>query len=99
MNENRITSSISAFFTIYLINERGLSINTIKSYRDTFILFFRFLENEKIIKFNKIALRKYQFYTNKKQPHGQARERPAVRLTVMKRISRLRRPQGEAVRR
>ena len=42
MNENRITSSISAFFTIYLINERGLSINTIKSYRDTFILFFRF---------------------------------------------------------
>ena len=50
MNENRITSSISAFFTIYLINERGLSINTIKSYRDTFILFFRFMENHPIKK-------------------------------------------------
>ena len=56
MNENRITSSISDFFTIYLVNERGLSINTIKSYRDTFIIFFRFLENEKNIKFNKIDI-------------------------------------------
>ena len=61
MNENRITSSISDFFTIYLVNERGLSINTIKSYRDTFILFFRFLENEKKIKFNKIDISIFSF--------------------------------------
>ena len=51
---NKITSLITGFFTVYLINERGLSTNTIKSYRDTFILYFRFLECKKNIRFNKI---------------------------------------------
>lgn len=53
---NKIASLITSFFTVYLMNERGLSTNTIKSYRDTFVLYFRFLERKKNIKFNKIDI-------------------------------------------
>lgn len=58
---NKITSLITGFFTVYLINERGLSTNTIKSYRDTFILYFRFLECKKNIRFNKIDISIFSF--------------------------------------
>ena len=58
---NKITSLITGFFTEYLINERGLSTNTIKSYRDTFILYFRFLECKKNIRFNKIDISIFSF--------------------------------------
>ena len=40
---------VSLFFNNYLVNERGYSENTRKSYRDTFILYFRFLEEDKHI--------------------------------------------------
>ena len=53
---NKVASLITSFFTVYLMNERGLSTNTIKSYRDTFVLYFRFLERKKNIKFNKIDI-------------------------------------------
>lgn len=47
---------ITSFFTKYLGNEAGLSINTIKSYRDTFILFFRYFEEVGICKISKLKM-------------------------------------------
>lgn len=44
-----LSNLVSHFFNNYLINERGYSENTRKSYRDTFILYFRFLEEDKHI--------------------------------------------------
>lgn len=39
-----IGSMITEFFCQYLPNEAGLSENTIKSYRDTFVLYIKYLE-------------------------------------------------------
>lgn len=39
---------ISDFLTTELGEYRKLSINTIKSYRDTFVLFLRFLSEKKV---------------------------------------------------
>jgi site-specific recombinase XerD len=47
---------ITDFFTLYLSNEAGLSENTIKSYRDTFILYFRYLDENGICKPRKLEL-------------------------------------------
>ena len=58
---NKITSLITGFFTVYLINERGLSTNTIKYYSDTFILYLRFLECKKNIRINKIDISIFSF--------------------------------------
>lgn len=40
----KISHLITDFFSIYLISEAGLSDNTVKSYRDTFVLFFKYLD-------------------------------------------------------
>lgn len=56
MHKKELSSYISSFFTEYLGNEAGLSINTIKSYRDAFILFFRFLEESRICKISKLKM-------------------------------------------
>ncbi len=45
---------LSDFFQKYLPGQRGLSSNTIKSYRDTFIIFFRFLGEKECIKPEKL---------------------------------------------
>lgn len=39
---------ITSFFTVYLPNVAGYSENTIKSYRDTFVLLFTFAEEQKL---------------------------------------------------
>lgn len=44
---NSLSNLVSLFFNSYLVNERGYSENTRKSYRDTFILYFKFLEDMK----------------------------------------------------
>lgn len=46
MND-KLSNLVSKFFNDYLINERGYSENTRKSYRDTFVLYFKFLEDVK----------------------------------------------------
>jgi site-specific recombinase XerD len=47
---------LSDFLTIYLVDERGASDNTVKSYRDTFVLFIGFLNKTEGIGVNKINL-------------------------------------------
>jgi site-specific recombinase XerD len=42
--KNKIGSIITDFFCKYLSNEAGLSENTLKSYRDTFVLYIKYLE-------------------------------------------------------
>ena len=57
---NDFSKYLTKFFTYYLTQQRGCSQNTICSYRDTFKLFFRFLDNKgvNIKKFNLIDLNK-----------------------------------------
>lgn len=52
--DNDFPSFLSAFFQKYLSGQRGLSINTIKSYRDTFVIFFRFLNEKENLKPEKL---------------------------------------------
>ena len=47
---------LTSFFTKYLPGQRGVSSNTIKSYRDTFVIFFRYLIDEKKIRPEKLEL-------------------------------------------
>jgi len=41
---------LTDYFQKYMPGQRGLSSNTIKSYRDTFVIFFRFLDEKEHIK-------------------------------------------------
>ena len=56
MHRKELSYYISNFFTEYLGNEAGLSVNTIKSYRDAFILFFRYLEESDVCKISKLKM-------------------------------------------
>lgn len=48
---------LSEFLTVYLINERGFSNNTLKAYRDTFVQFLNFMEKSKGLSPNKLWLK------------------------------------------
>ncbi len=56
MHKKELSYYLTTFFTEYLGKEAGLSINTIKSYRDAFILFFRYLETTGICKIGKLKM-------------------------------------------
>lgn len=56
MYKKEISYYITSFFTNYLDKEAGLSTNTIKSYRDAFILFFKYIDETGIGKLNKLKL-------------------------------------------
>lgn len=56
MKPTNFAHYISFFLRQYLSNERGYSDNTIKSYRDSFLLLLSFLKDEKGIKLEKITL-------------------------------------------
>ena len=56
MQRKELSYYVTTFFTEYLGNEAGLSINTIKSYRDAFILFFKYLEETGICKISKLKM-------------------------------------------
>jgi len=56
MHKNDLSYYVSSFFIEFLGNEAGLSINTIKSYRDAFILFFKYLEEAGICKISKLKM-------------------------------------------
>ncbi|MDV6167118.1 site-specific integrase [Flavobacterium sp. DG1-102-2] len=47
---------IKSFIAEYLPIERNLSVNTVRAYRDTFVLLIRFLENEKGLRIDKIKI-------------------------------------------
>jgi site-specific recombinase XerD len=50
MNNDDFPEILTTFFSKYMSSQRGLSTNTIKAYRDTFVLLFRFLTEKKKIK-------------------------------------------------
>ena len=54
MKNNDFATYLSAYFLKYVPTRTGYSDNTIKSYRDTFIIFLRFCNNELRIKPEKI---------------------------------------------
>jgi len=56
MYQKDLSFYVTNFFTKYLGNEAGLSINTVKSYRDAFILFFKYLEEAGICKIGKLKM-------------------------------------------
>lgn len=56
MNKFRFSEYLTSFFTKYLPGQRGLSVNTIKAYRDTFVLLFRFLAQHDRLKPEKLLL-------------------------------------------
>ncbi|OGO76544.1 MAG: hypothetical protein A2Y23_06415 [Clostridiales bacterium GWB2_37_7] len=56
MYKKELSYYLTRFFTEYLGNEAGLSTNTIKSYRDAFILYFKYLEETGICKISKLKM-------------------------------------------
>ncbi|MCK9218241.1 MAG: site-specific integrase [Firmicutes bacterium] len=56
MHRKELSYYVTHFFTKYLGNEAGLSINTVKSYRDAFILFFKYLKESGICKISKLKM-------------------------------------------
>jgi len=51
---------LSAFFTKYLPGECGSSTNTVSSYRDTFVLLFRYLRDEKGVRIERLELKDFR---------------------------------------
>jgi site-specific recombinase XerD len=58
MKPTDFSKYISEFITKYLLNEKGVSRNTIIAYRDTFVLLLDFMQKEKHVKIEKITLDK-----------------------------------------
>lgn len=56
MHKKDLSYYVTRYFTNYLDREAGFSSNTIKSYRDTFILFFRYLDDSGICKLKKLKM-------------------------------------------
>lgn len=50
---------LSAFFTKYLPAECGSSVNTVSSYRDTFLLLFRYLRDERGVRIERLELKDF----------------------------------------
>ncbi len=50
------SAMVESFFTGYLIKERGASPHTIRSYRDTFVLFIEYMTGQRSIRPDKILL-------------------------------------------
>lgn len=57
MKPTDFSKSLTDFLSKYLPGERGLSTNTIESYKTTFILFITFMEEKKKIPVNKLSIK------------------------------------------
>ena len=51
------SKSLTDYLSKYLPGERGMSVNTINSYKVTFILFINFIESQKNISVNRLSLK------------------------------------------
>lgn len=56
MNTKDLSFYIARFFTHYLTNQRNVSENTIKAYRDAFLLLFTFMNEKKGIRTDKLTI-------------------------------------------
>ena len=54
MRTTNFAKYLSEFLTVYMVNERGFSHNTIKSYRDTFVQFISYISEHKNIKIDRL---------------------------------------------
>ncbi|MDR1716068.1 MAG: site-specific integrase [Prevotella sp.] len=57
MKINDFSKYLTSFFTSYLPHERGCSQNTIKAYRDTFVLFINYMNVTENVKVEKLELK------------------------------------------
>ena len=57
MKPTDLSKSLMDFLSRYLPGERGMSYNTISSYKYTFILLFSFMKEQKGININKLTLK------------------------------------------
>lgn len=57
MKPTDFSKSLTDLLSKYLPGERGLSTNTIESYKTTFILFITFMEEKRKIQVNKLAIK------------------------------------------
>ena len=57
MKPTDFSKSLTDFLSKYIPGERGLSTNTIESYKTTFILFITFMEEKRKIQVNKLAIK------------------------------------------
>ena len=57
MKTTDFSKYLTSFFTSYLPHERGCSQNTIKAYRDTFVLFINYMKQVENIKIEKLELK------------------------------------------
>ena len=55
--KNDFTHYLTKFFAEYLPSIKGLSTNTVSSYKDTFLLFINFLDNEKKTNIDKLMIK------------------------------------------
>ena len=51
-----LTALVTSFFTTYLPNVMGYSENTVKSYRDTFVLLFNFVDEKHLCRKGRITI-------------------------------------------
>ncbi len=56
MKTTNFAKHLSNFLTVYMAEERGYSPNTIKTYRDTFVLFLSYMSEYKKVKIEKLEL-------------------------------------------
>lgn len=56
MRTKDISFYITSFFSHYLVSQRNVSENTVKAYRDTFLLLFSFMSKEKGIRIDKLKI-------------------------------------------
>lgn len=57
MKKNDFLDYLELFFSSYVFLQRGLSPNTVSSYSDSFLIFFRFCQNERGIRPDKLTFR------------------------------------------
>lgn len=60
MNNLTFSDILEKFFKTYLPGEIGVSSNSIRSYRDTFVLFFEYMDSVNKVKPDKISLSHFQ---------------------------------------
>lgn len=56
MKTKDLSFYITSFFSYYLVSQRNVSQNTVKAYRDTFLLLFSFMSSEKGIRADKLEI-------------------------------------------
>jgi len=57
MKPTDFSKSLTDFLSLFLPGEKGLSYNTICAYKDTFLLFLRFMQEKQFIEASKLMLK------------------------------------------